>query len=206
MGFQPQSFDEAAHGEQQDTEPVEFATPGQVKYMIDLLSKLQREGGEYGRKTVESFNARMTEKGYTELEEIEKAKATVLIDWLKEHLATARSTTSTTATANQDVPEGVHYADGKVYKVQKARTSGRKYAKMLVHPLLTTPHEPPENISWEYVGMPSKVGLSPNTLMTKEDAALYGKMYGVCANCGALLTNEDSIERGIGPICAERFG
>lgn len=34
----------------------------------------------------------------------------------------------------------------------------------------------------------------------------YGHETGVCAICGLTLTNPESIERGIGPICAERFG
>jgi len=36
--------------------------------------------------------------------------------------------------------------------------------------------------------------------------AKYGLDTGNCACCGRLLTNESSIELGIGPICAEKFG
>ena len=35
---------------------------------------------------------------------------------------------------------------------------------------------------------------------------LFGKATGHCCICGRLLTNEGSVERGIGPICAERYG
>ena len=34
----------------------------------------------------------------------------------------------------------------------------------------------------------------------------YGKATGQCCVCGRELTNEESVSRGIGPICAERFG
>ncbi len=34
----------------------------------------------------------------------------------------------------------------------------------------------------------------------------YGKKTGECACCGRELTNPDSIELGIGPICAKRWG
>lgn len=34
----------------------------------------------------------------------------------------------------------------------------------------------------------------------------YGRMTGNCGCCGRALTNEESVARGIGPICAERFG
>ena len=39
-----------------------------------------------------------------------------------------------------------------------------------------------------------------------ESAVAYGRKTGNCACCGRDLTRHDSIERGIGPICAERFG
>jgi len=37
-------------------------------------------------------------------------------------------------------------------------------------------------------------------------AKLYGQETGNCGCCGRELTVRESIERGIGPICAERFG
>jgi hypothetical protein len=37
-------------------------------------------------------------------------------------------------------------------------------------------------------------------------AIAYGRREGACAICGRTLTNHESIDRGIGPICAENFG
>jgi len=37
-------------------------------------------------------------------------------------------------------------------------------------------------------------------------ALAYGQRWSVCACCGRELTNKESIERGIGPICAETYG
>jgi hypothetical protein len=37
-------------------------------------------------------------------------------------------------------------------------------------------------------------------------AVAYGKKTGNCACCGRDLTRHDSIERGVGPICAENWG
>tara|TARA_R110000868_G_scaffold234477_2_gene488169 strand:+ start:1628 stop:2464 length:837 start_codon:yes stop_codon:yes gene_type:complete len=37
-------------------------------------------------------------------------------------------------------------------------------------------------------------------------AIAYGRLTGSCSCCGRELTNGVSIERGIGPICAEKFG
>ena len=37
-------------------------------------------------------------------------------------------------------------------------------------------------------------------------ARLYGQETGQCSCCGRELTRKESIDRGIGPVCAERFG
>lgn len=39
-----------------------------------------------------------------------------------------------------------------------------------------------------------------------EAAALYGKEIGKCGICSRKLTNDESRARGIGPVCAERWG
>jgi hypothetical protein len=39
-----------------------------------------------------------------------------------------------------------------------------------------------------------------------ESAVAYGKQTGICACCGRELSDPESIERGIGPICAGKFG
>lgn len=37
-------------------------------------------------------------------------------------------------------------------------------------------------------------------------AMKYGKLSGRCCSCGREITADDSIEAGIGPICAQKFG
>lgn len=37
-------------------------------------------------------------------------------------------------------------------------------------------------------------------------SVLYGRAIGACGVCGRTLTDEESRERGIGPVCAERMG
>jgi hypothetical protein len=37
-------------------------------------------------------------------------------------------------------------------------------------------------------------------------AVAYGKHFATCAICGQTLSNEESVARGIGPICAAKFG
>jgi hypothetical protein len=86
-----------------------------------------------------------------------------------------------------------------VYKVQRAvHGSGHLYAKRL------TVGE--HGASWDYApGVMPMIRLDGHPL-TKDEAAEFGKLYGVCCICGRTLTNEESIEAGIGPICAGRQG
>lgn len=42
------------------------------------------------------------------------------------------------------------------------------------------------------------------TALTAERAAQLGQVYGVCCRCGRTLTDEESIARGIGPVCANK--
>jgi hypothetical protein len=37
-------------------------------------------------------------------------------------------------------------------------------------------------------------------------AVAFGKAWGICTVCGRTLTDDQSIARGIGPICAEKYG
>ena len=34
----------------------------------------------------------------------------------------------------------------------------------------------------------------------------YGRLTGACALCGRDLTDQDSVDRGVGPVCAKNFG
>lgn len=40
----------------------------------------------------------------------------------------------------------------------------------------------------------------------EESAVAYGRMTGRCSVCNRELSNKESVERGIGPICAQSFG
>jgi hypothetical protein len=88
---------------------------------------------------------------------------------------------------------------GEIYKVQCAvHGSGHLYAKRLtVCPESGT-------ASFEMARGAIRL-LSKSTRMTREQAAHYGHLYGVCCNCGRTLTDETSIAQGYGPVCAQYF-
>lgn len=98
------------------------------------------------------------------------------------------------------ITDGMYRKDGIIYKVQAAvHGSGNLYAKQLVK-------DDYSRSGWrfEYVaGAVRKLLLADK--MTLEQAKEFGALYGTCCVCGRTLTDETSIEMGIGPICAGRF-
>jgi hypothetical protein len=98
---------------------------------------------------------------------------------------------------------------GVIYKVQKTRNgNGHLYAKKLV--LTAVPEiewfegEPTHKVTFEYeAGAVTR--LRPEWKMTVEQAKEFGALYGTCCACGRTLTNELSIDLGIGPICRKNF-
>lgn len=112
------------------------------------------------------------------------------------------------AAASAEPPEGFHELDGKVFKVQRAvHGSGNLYAKRLMLELAAELDGDggKAKLDWEYVGRgPAFRSLSEETLLTLERAKELGHLYGVCCRCGATLTDETSIEAGIGPVCATK--
>lgn len=93
--------------------------------------------------------------------------------------------------------DGMYRVDGVVYKVQHAvHGSGRQYAKRLT--------QYGNDWTFEYAAGAIRK-LRPEHRMTLDEAREFGALYGVCCRCGTTLTDEESIARGIGPVCAEKF-
>lgn len=83
--------------------------------------------------------------------------------------------------------------DGEIYRVQPSRETGNLYAKhMLV------------GGGFEYErGAISR--LRPADKMTLAQAKAWGMATGVCCVCGAFLTDQNSVDEGIGPVCAKKL-
>lgn len=96
------------------------------------------------------------------------------------------------------VDEGIYIVDGTVFKVINGKASGKPYAKrLIVH----------EYGDCQYEYDPGAITrIKPEHAMSYEQALEFGERYGVCCNCARKLTNPDSIEAGIGPICRGKFG
>lgn len=94
--------------------------------------------------------------------------------------------------------QGMHKIGDLIVKVQRAiHGSGNLYAKALVQD---------EEGDWFFEYRPGLIReVSNQTKLTLEQAREWGALYGTCAVCGATLTNETSIEAGIGPVCRRKF-
>lgn len=135
----------------------------------------------------ESYISRIQDWIDNDPTKITRTLASFIIDTLK-------ATPYKNPNAIKAVPASGYYTfNDKVYKVQVSPNSGYSYAKVF----------DPET-GWSYAsGVIYK--LANATHLTLDQAKKYGKLYGCCVICGRTLTDEGSIEAGIGPICAGKI-
>lgn len=165
---------------------VRQPTQKQYDYAKALIEQrsLSDEAGERVRWAREAWKAGT----------LSRSQMSDLIDLLREQPYKPREGVS----APRPVPEGMHHLNGVIYKVQMSRQSGHRYAKVLTQD---------EDGDWTFQYKPGALSrLSEDTLLPHEEAARFGAIYGVCAACARILTDERSIHAGYGPVCAERHG
>lgn len=142
---------------------------------------------------------------------INKRQASDLIDRMKTQLAAAKRTLAAmkpapaqVATTDErvELEDGIYLLDGVVVKLRHAvHGNGRQYARGLDLDDRTSGGKP--RFSKYIAGAMPR--LTPDHKMTMAQAREFGETYGMCVNCGATLTDETSIERAMGPICAGKF-
>jgi hypothetical protein len=163
------------------TSPSPIATERQRNYLVSLITHKTQDG-------TRTFSDELQEAGVTPDEFVDSLPTRQLVS---DTISRLRDLPNF---AGGEIPEGFHTANDRIYKVQRSG-NGNLYAKML----------DVETGRFEYVGRTPFALLSVETVLTIEKAKAFGKLYGVCCRCGATLTDETSIENGIGPICAGRF-
>lgn len=113
-----------------------------------------------------------------------------------EAAATGAVQAEAAAQAAAALEPGMYARDGKVYRVVLSQ-AGRLYAKVWTEGDDDTPAR------FEFA--PGAIrDLRPEHRMTVEAAKTYSRRLGACCVCGKTLTNPASIERGIGPVCADK--
>ena len=90
---------------------------------------------------------------------------------------------------------GYYFFNNEVYQVVTSK-NGNNYAKMLVHE--------GKKGRWEYIKGMVNV-LTPDYLISLQEAQAFGHDHGFCMVCGRTLTDPVSVANGIGPICSQRF-
>ena len=170
--------------------PLRRPTPAQVNYIKDLRTKL-------GLIPVPPEAAQPKDSD----------TASSMIDLLKEELANRIAAnpapTSIAPTALPKVADG-YYAvdtDGKIsfYHVNSP-TEGRWAGYTFVD----------VQAGSDFIKLPSQrvrnAVLAKIAVDPKEASLRYGREIGRCGVCGRTLTNQDSRDRGIGPVCADKMG
>lgn len=99
---------------------------------------------------------------------------------------------------------GIYKNGDSFYKVYWNQGKTHMLAKLLVLGELGEDGRAIEDAHWEYAGMASRF-VTADRQLSLEEAKAFGRIYGVCCACGAMLTDEVSIANGIGPVCGKRF-
>lgn len=184
------------------TKPANPITERQLDFLCALKGDLLKIEG-YNGDTVQVMDA-------FELEARSwgRAQASEEIDKLKTAIAHARTQKFAPAHAGthkfgpgapapqEDIDGFWELPDGRIVKVQMAvHGSGNPYGKLL----------DTDTGRFDYVqGILAEVRKT-GTRLPLDRAKALGKLYGRCICCGRTLTDEYSIENGIGPICAQKF-
>ena len=90
------------------------------------------------------------------------------------------------------IEDGFYVLGETIYRVKTSK-AGRPYAL-----------KADESGHFEYE--PGGIArLSGARAMTLEDAKTFGHRFGSCCMCGRLLSDPESVEAGIGPVCANKY-
>jgi hypothetical protein len=177
-------------------------TPAQIALITKLSTeylelRIEWEIAEGNLEAAKGLNQMRSQ--FPMIEGLNRSEVSRRIDeMIQIHLPKARANRHVQVTPPRNdvepMTDGIFFKDGIVFKVQRAvHGSGSLYAKVLD---VSTER-------FEYApGAIRRLTLADK--MTRQQAEEFGKLYGICCVCSRTLTNEDSIERGIGPVCAGR--
>jgi hypothetical protein len=140
------------------------------------------------------------------------ALASALLDVVRDEAA--RRSTPTDSPVRKSTPDpltpGVYEKGDDIFVVKPNREKTRLYAKRLVEVSLSAPRllESGDRVDYDIEFEYAKgaiYDLAESDRMPYERAKALSIRYGRCINCGRRLKAADSVERGIGPVCAKAF-
>lgn len=104
------------------------------------------------------------------------------------------------AATSGSIEIGMYVAGDDIFRVYKARAGSHLLVKRL---------EGSDAAGWSYtyVGAAARAlrGMAGLRKMTLSEAQGWGKRTGTCCVCAAHLTDGESIDKGIGPVCERSF-
>lgn len=171
------------------------ATPRQLAYVTDLLADR-----DLSTETRPKYQARVAELVNDEARAaLTREAASALI----EYLLTLPKVTRRPAVQTEDIPVGRYAVEindtlafVKVDRPEEGRWAGYTFIT--------------RQLSDEFVRVPRQQAAGIMDAIraagVKESMIRYGQELGVCGDCGRTLTNEESREAGIGPVCRSKNG
>ena len=183
---------------------VTGATEKQIAFMDKLMAKVaEKVEGITSTEAQGALDACKAIRDYRDNGGVmSKRQASALIDTLIKLTEMNYGTPVAPVTRPAFVPRvaaplGIYRQDDNIYCVRKARQSERVYAYQLI---LINGREP----RWEYAA--GKVyDLKVENMISLEVAQEYGRRTGICCICGRFLTDEESVTKGIGPVCESKY-
>jgi hypothetical protein len=154
--------------------------------MAAINKCLARDAERQAQRAAEAAQ-RVADAPVVNMAKLEECFARVLAAGNQRVTLTFSGVTFSPAKANSANP-------GAIYV--KERHSGAYLGKVMNNKFLSTRECTEENVAFV-----ADVLNDPRAAAIK-----HGKLTGACCVCNRLLTNDDSIELGIGPICAEKMG
>jgi hypothetical protein len=167
--------------------PLPLASDKQLAYIISLAS--QRDLAASSQTALIQHTVSLAT---TNPAKVTKAAASTIIDKMV-RLPYLNTKTAQSPAKKVGLEPGYYTLDTDVFKVVRSPQSGNLYAKKF------TP------AGFEYAqGMVPKI-IKGGAKLTLEEAKAYGKLYGTCVICARTLTDEQSIEIGVGPVCLAKW-
>jgi hypothetical protein len=171
--------------------PQALATPKQVDYLLALVKQVAHlcelvdpdNGPEAALATYEAGEDLALDPTLT------RKEASAAIEDYKCRIGYLKAKRAVVAPHTEP---GFYVHDDDVYVVIQNKAKTNVYAKRM-------------NLAygrWEYApGAAARL----TERLTVEQAAALGHLHGRCVLCGAELSDPESVQRGIGPVCAKRL-
>lgn len=198
-----EQFNSAARREQRMLE-----TPATEK-QIAFIEKLETELTEKLSKAFHDVNFeriqaqfvsakeihKIAKEGYGFNKQVASTYITQLLQMTNFPLVMARTETPTAVATptREPAPIGVYKKDGDYYRVATLRNSDRRAAYRW------------NGRRWDYA-RGYVFQLTADELLSVDEVRAFGLRTGMCAICGRTLTDPESVQKGIGPICEGKYG